>query len=96
MKASDLSDERILEVLSRRPGKWHTHLGDYGVESLPYVYDPGVPDAPMKVLLAKLRSMERRGLISGCGCGCRGDWFVGPELLFWDERDELILHESDG
>lgn len=29
---------------------------------------------PERVLLAKLVAMKRRGLIDGCGCGCRGDW----------------------
>lgn len=29
---------------------------------------------PDKVLLARLRSMRRRGLIEGCCCGCRGDF----------------------
>ena len=87
MKASDLSDERILEVLNRKRGRRHTHLGDFGPGSMSYVHDPGVPDVPFKVLLAKLRSMQRRGLISGCGCGCRGNWFVGDEVM-WSEDDE--------
>lgn len=29
-----------------------------------------------KVVHAKLRSMRRRGLISGCACGCRGDFNI--------------------
>jgi hypothetical protein len=31
---------------------------------------------PEKVILAKLRSMERRGMIDGCACGCRGDFSI--------------------
>lgn len=75
MKASDLSEEAILSVLRARPGVLHTHLPPYG-DPTPRVYDPTQPTAPEKVLLAKLRSMARRGLIDGCGCGCRGDWRV--------------------
>lgn len=75
MKASDLSDEGILSVLRQRSGVWHTHFPPTG-GVMPRVYDPSLPDAPQKVLLAKLRSMCRRGLIRGCGCGCRGDWHV--------------------
>jgi hypothetical protein len=75
MKASDLSDDGILSVLMKMPGTWHTTPhGSGGI--MPIVYDPANPDAPYKVLLAKLRSMKRRGLIDGCGCGCRGDWHV--------------------
>lgn len=32
------------------------------------------PDVPEKVVLAKLRKLLKRGLVRGCGCGCRGDW----------------------
>ena len=35
-----------------------------------------MPNTPPKVVMAKLRKMERRGLISGCACGCSGVWFV--------------------
>lgn len=34
---------------------------------------PGVPD---KVVLAKARRLIRRGLIGGCACGCRGDFYL--------------------
>src|SRR5690349_3703343 len=29
---------------------------------------------PDKIVLAKLRKLIRRGLITGCACGCRGDF----------------------
>lgn len=32
---------------------------------------------PEKVVLAKARRLLRRGIISGCGCGCRGGWVLG-------------------
>lgn len=31
---------------------------------------------PPKVVLAKLRSLLRRGLLDGCGCGCSGGFFL--------------------
>lgn len=76
MKASNLSEAAILATLNEQPGVWHTHWADAG--SMPRVYDPTHPDAPEKVLLAKLRAMVRKGLIGGCGCGCRGDWCSIP------------------
>jgi len=30
--------------------------------------------APPKLVLAKMRMLEKRGLIEGCTCGCRGDF----------------------
>lgn len=32
------------------------------------------PTIPSKVIMAKLRGLIRRGLITGCACGCRGDF----------------------
>ena len=34
------------------------------------------PTFPVKLVLAKLRSLIRRGLITGCACGCRGDFEI--------------------
>jgi hypothetical protein len=36
----------------------------------------GLLGAPRKVVLAKARKLIKRGLLGGCGCGCRGDWHV--------------------
>lgn len=72
IQAKHLSEEAILEVLQRNPGRWHTHWQGHETS----VCDPTHPDAPEKVLLAKLAAMARRGLIKGCPCGCRGDWHV--------------------
>jgi hypothetical protein len=33
-----------------------------------------VPGVPHKVVLAKAARLIKRGLISGCACGCRGDF----------------------
>lgn len=75
-KAGDLSEPAILAVLQKRPGEAHTHWT--GAGSMPRVLDPSHRDTPPKVLLAKLRAMARKGLIDGCGCGCRGDWRWPP------------------
>ncbi|MFH0982173.1 MAG: hypothetical protein V2A79_11600 [Planctomycetota bacterium] len=31
---------------------------------------------PEKVVLAKLRRLVAQGVLDGCGCGCRGDFFI--------------------
>lgn len=33
-----------------------------------------MPMFPPEVILAKARAMLKRGLLTGCGCGCRGDF----------------------
>lgn len=31
---------------------------------------------PEKVVMAKLRKLEKRGLINGCACGCSGNFSI--------------------
>lgn len=40
------------------------------------VYD--VPGVPAKVVLAKADRLVKRGLMSACTCGCRGDFDLTP------------------
>lgn len=66
MKASDIDEASFLAAMGKvdRGGgacRWHV------AEELKF---------PEKVVLAKARRLLRRGTISGCGCGCRGDWEV--------------------
>lgn len=35
-----------------------------------------IPGVPWKVVLAKFRRVKGRGLVDGCDCGCRGDWYL--------------------
>jgi hypothetical protein len=45
-------------------------------------YNPRIPtqdilnavDFPPKVVLSKLRALQKRVCLNGCACGCRGDW----------------------
>lgn len=36
------------------------------------------PTVPMKVLIAKARRLKKRKLLTGCCCGCRGDFELTP------------------
>jgi hypothetical protein len=36
---------------------------------------------PDKVVLAKAKRLVKRGLISGCTCGCRGDFEIMTEFI---------------
>lgn len=49
-----------------RPAQWASRSE---VEDQLHTYPP-------KVVLAKMRALLKKGLISGCGCGCRGDFVV--------------------
>jgi hypothetical protein len=76
-KAADLPDRDVLAAvyeLVEAQGYWtntaavHERFASY----------------PFKVVAAKLKSLYKRGLVSGCPCGCRGDW-----ELTWEGRQVL-------
>lgn len=46
-----------------------------------------MPAFPPEVILAKARALLRRGLITGCGCGCRGDFELTAEGGALADRD---------
>jgi DNA-binding Lrp family transcriptional regulator len=71
MKASDISDAAFVEAVSESArARGHRDATRWDVaERLGF---------PEKVVLAKGRRLIKRGLITGCACGCRGDWEVVP------------------
>lgn len=79
MKCSDIPDRTILEFLLDRPG-W--------IMWWPNENRPGMGDAfplgtPPKLMRAKMRKLILRGLVSGCDCGCRGDFEITREGRVW-------------
>lgn len=67
-KCSDIPDEPILILMASGEQFGHWDISRHSVLSaMP-------PDLPEKLPLAKMRQLLRRGLVEGCGCGCRGDW----------------------
>lgn len=52
--------------------------------SQPSVVEAMPPGTPWKLRLAKMGQLIRRGLVDGCFCGCRGDFYItdaGREFL---------------
>lgn len=65
MKAADISDETILEIVGRSALKLGATVSE--------ICD-GLPQFPYKVVMAKLRQMVNKKRLAGCVCGCRGDF----------------------
>lgn len=87
-KAADIADEDFLLAIeyeinnARNPaqGTWAT----WGYEGADFGLQLRFSEFPRKVLLAKARRLIKRGLLTGCACGCRGDFELtlkGKELL---------------
>lgn len=83
MQCKDIPDQLVLEWLDKNTNqhKWATH---WGVPGMPTVRDCIPEGTPEKLHLAKMRQLIKRGLVEGCGCGCRGDFYLsekGKEYL---------------
>ena len=69
LQAKDVSDEEICQAL-------RTTRGMNGAPNWSSLWDVqrALPQYPPRVVLAKLSAMIRRKRITGCDCGCRGDF----------------------
>lgn len=99
--ARDITDLAFLRAVEQcqdpRPGGgWHWAMRDDvtrvlgGLDRNAPVRSDEVPGVPWKVVLAKFRRVNKRGLVDGCDCGCRGDFELtgkGRELLAQSRRE---------
>lgn len=69
MKCSDIPSDPILRFLSNLDRSSTSFPGH--PHSIAISMPAGLPE---KLVLAKMRGLIRRGLVSGCACGCRGDF----------------------
>lgn len=76
MQCKDIPDAPILRFLAGPYDgwpvpRWGSWFGNDYPNSVTHAMPEGVGD---KLALAKMRQMLRRGVVDGCGCGCRGDF----------------------
>jgi hypothetical protein len=79
MQCKDIPDEPILRFLDDLD-RWATYGEGH---SMPTVRDAMPANTPKKLQLAKMRSLIDRGLVSGCHCGCRGDFEITEKGELW-------------
>jgi hypothetical protein len=80
MQCKDIPDRPILEFLREHTHeyKWAT-WGDG--HSMPTVRDAMPTGVPPKLQVAKMNKLIRRGVVDGCTCGCRGDYYITEKGL---------------
>jgi hypothetical protein len=83
MKCSDIPDRPILEFLLVKKGRWCFWGGPVDQPGKPgyeHNIERAMPSGlPWKLVHAKMRRLIARGLVSGCACGCRGDFEITPK-----------------
>jgi hypothetical protein len=91
-QCKDIPDRPILELLARSPGEWHNWFEWPGNTLTVRLAMP--PRTPDKLALAKMRQLLRRGLVDGCGCGCRGDFEITNKGLAFLAFESPLLAPS--
>ena len=76
MQAKDIPEDKILAFLAVNEGKWCFLVDATWPRDLFCVMPEGVN---RKLALAKMRAMIKKGFVTGCGCGCRGDFEITPK-----------------
>ena len=79
MQCKDIPSIPILQFLAKNPGEFDWHNWYFGDEKDVHNAMPlGLPD---KLVIGKMRQLMKRGLVSGCSCGCRGDFVITQKGL---------------
>lgn len=74
MKCKDILDKPVVEFVRKHGGvgcNWYDL--DNNPRSVVHAMPKGMPQ---KLVLAKMKQLLKRGLVNGCGCGCRGDFEI--------------------
>jgi hypothetical protein len=81
-QCKDVPDKPILDFLyqRRKDGKvwccWYDGFENSIGQAMP-------PNTPEKIRIQKMAKLIKRGLASGCGCGCRGDYEITKKGIEW-------------
>jgi hypothetical protein len=79
LQCKDIPDRPILELLAKNPGQWHFLWMDHE-----FSIWPAFPEEVCeKLMLSKMNTLIRRGLVDGCPCGCRGDFEIAAKGIEW-------------
>jgi len=83
VQCKHIAEEPILRLLRSFDGKWATWRD---TDLMPTVVPAFPAGTPAKVVMAKMASLIRRGLVDGCTCGCRGDYVLTDRGAEWPRR----------
>lgn len=72
MQCKHIPDAPVLRFLDSLNGEWGNWY--FGNERDVHAAMPS--GTPEKLVLGKMRVLMARGLVDGCGCGCRGDFIL--------------------
>lgn len=87
LQCKHMPDAPILLLLEK--STWPSGMTWYWCEGIENSVVPAFPpNAPDKLIIAKMNQLIRRGLVSGCSCGCRGDYEITDKGLAWVKENK--------
>ena len=90
MQCKDVPDKEILIFLNERKknGKtwccWFNGFENSIGQAMPI-------DTSEKIRISKMAKLIKRGLVEGCGCGCRGDYEITDKGVEFIKGEELSI-----
>jgi len=89
MQCKDIPDNSILEFLLQRKIKgqvwavWYDNFENSIGQAMP-------SNTPEKLRIKKMAKLIGRGLVDGCGCGCRGNYEITQKgIEYLEKQNEL-------
>lgn len=79
MQLKDIDHIPILRFLAENQTKWCNWFPLSCANSVQNAFPEQVRGT--KLVLCKMQNLQRRKLVSGCSCGCRGDYVITDKGL---------------
>ena len=89
MQCKDIPTIPILEHLQSLSPHWAFNFGEQG-DDIRHSFPSGLATPP-NLVLAKMAKLIKQGLVSGCTCGCRGDYSITPKGSHLICQDTIAL-----
>jgi hypothetical protein len=81
MQCKDIPDVPLVRFIAEKQREKNLWVNTWDFDETPYA------NLPDNLLRAKMGQLIKRGLITGCNCGCRGDYEITIKgLLFISEN----------
>jgi hypothetical protein len=69
MQCKDIEDAPLLRFIARKQA-------EKGLWVNTWDFEPPYAELPSNLFRAKMGQLIKRGLLTGCNCGCRGDYEI--------------------
>jgi len=91
MQCKDIPDAPLVRFVAEKQQEKGYWVNVWDFDGTPYA------DLPDNLFRAKMGNLIKKGYLTGCNCGCRGDYELtnkGREFLEWDTAMERLATDA--